>query len=307
MAILNEEQEMLRDMAREWAANESPVAAFRKVRSREARRGLFARRLEHDGRDGLGRDRHPRRARRQRFRLDERRAGGRGTRQDAHRQPAGRHHARRERDRARRQRRAEGQVAAQAGERRSSSARWRSTKARATTASIRPRSRAASSAAPRRSSTRRDGATLFVVAAADGLYLVEKGDGVTLSGRKLTDQRSHAEVTFDGAAADKLAGRRRRPDRPGARPRAHPHRRRDARHGAAGVRRDARLPEAARAVQPGAGELPGAAAPHGGPVRRPGDDAQRGRRRARGARQRLRRAARRRGRQGRGQPRAAHR
>jgi alkylation response protein AidB-like acyl-CoA dehydrogenase len=50
------------------------------------------------------------------------------------------------------------------------------------------------------------GATLFVVAAADGLYLVEKGDGVSLSDRKLTDQRSHAGVTFNGAAADKLAG-----------------------------------------------------------------------------------------------------
>ncbi|TCJ37096.1 acyl-CoA dehydrogenase family protein [Frankia sp. BMG5.11] len=52
------------------------------------------------------------------------------------------------------------------------------------------------------------GATLFVVAAADGLYLVEKGDGVSLSDRKLTDQRSHAEVTFNGAAADKLANGR---------------------------------------------------------------------------------------------------
>ncbi len=51
-----------------------------------------------------------------------------------------------------------------------------------------------------------DGADLFVVAAADGLYLVEKADGVSLSARKLTDQRSHAEVTFDGAAADKLEG-----------------------------------------------------------------------------------------------------
>lgn len=49
------------------------------------------------------------------------------------------------------------------------------------------------------------GASLFVVSAADGLYLVEKGDGVTLSDRKLTDQRSHANVTFDSAAADKLA------------------------------------------------------------------------------------------------------
>jgi alkylation response protein AidB-like acyl-CoA dehydrogenase len=49
------------------------------------------------------------------------------------------------------------------------------------------------------------GASLFVVSTADGLYLVEKGDGVTLSDRKLADQRSHANITFDGAAADKLA------------------------------------------------------------------------------------------------------
>ena len=50
------------------------------------------------------------------------------------------------------------------------------------------------------------GADLFVVAAKDGLYLVEKGDGVTLTTRKLTDQRSHADIAFDGAAADKLEG-----------------------------------------------------------------------------------------------------
>ena len=50
------------------------------------------------------------------------------------------------------------------------------------------------------------GADLFVVAAQDGLHLVEKGEGVSLSDRKLTDQRSHAEITFDGAAADRLGG-----------------------------------------------------------------------------------------------------
>ena len=33
MAVLNEEQEMLRDMAREWVTNESPVAKFRAVRA----------------------------------------------------------------------------------------------------------------------------------------------------------------------------------------------------------------------------------------------------------------------------------
>ncbi|MEO5492797.1 MAG: acyl-CoA dehydrogenase family protein [Sphingomonas sp.] len=52
-----------------------------------------------------------------------------------------------------------------------------------------------------------DSAGLFVVAAADGLYLIA-GDaaGVSRSRRHLTDFRSHAEVTFDGADADKLAG-----------------------------------------------------------------------------------------------------
>ena len=49
------------------------------------------------------------------------------------------------------------------------------------------------------------GAKLFVVAAKDGLYLVPTGDGVTLHGRSLADQRSHADIEFSGAVADKLA------------------------------------------------------------------------------------------------------
>lgn len=48
-------------------------------------------------------------------------------------------------------------------------------------------------------------ADLFVVAAADGLHLVEKGDGVSVSARSLVDQRSHGAVRFDGAAAERLA------------------------------------------------------------------------------------------------------
>lgn len=47
-------------------------------------------------------------------------------------------------------------------------------------------------------------AGLFVVAAADGLYLVESGNGVTLSTRSLIDRRSHAEIAFAGAPAEKL-------------------------------------------------------------------------------------------------------
>lgn len=51
-----------------------------------------------------------------------------------------------------------------------------------------------------------DGAELFVVAAADGLYLVPAGAGVTRSPRRLTDARSHARVRFDDVAAEALAG-----------------------------------------------------------------------------------------------------
>ncbi|MDV3456553.1 acyl-CoA dehydrogenase family protein [Sphingomonas sp. HF-S4] len=53
-----------------------------------------------------------------------------------------------------------------------------------------------------------DSARLFVVAAADGLYLVSGDEGVTRSARKLVDARSHAEVRFEGARAEKLEGGR---------------------------------------------------------------------------------------------------
>lgn len=47
-------------------------------------------------------------------------------------------------------------------------------------------------------------ADLFIVAASDGVYLVDKGDDIAQADRHLTDQRSHAQVIFDGAKADKL-------------------------------------------------------------------------------------------------------
>ncbi|HWK34936.1 acyl-CoA dehydrogenase family protein, partial [Sphingomonas sp.] len=51
-----------------------------------------------------------------------------------------------------------------------------------------------------------DTAGLFVVAASDGVYLVEDGAGVTRTRRHLADFRSHADVAFDGAAAERLDG-----------------------------------------------------------------------------------------------------
>jgi len=51
-----------------------------------------------------------------------------------------------------------------------------------------------------------DSAALFVVAASDGLYLVAGDEGVTRSIRHMADARSHAEVTFAGAPATRLGG-----------------------------------------------------------------------------------------------------
>ncbi len=52
-----------------------------------------------------------------------------------------------------------------------------------------------------------DSANLFIVAATDGLYLVDGADGgVARSRRQMVDFRSHAEIRFADAAADRLAG-----------------------------------------------------------------------------------------------------
>lgn len=49
-------------------------------------------------------------------------------------------------------------------------------------------------------------ADLFLVSAQDGLYLVEKGAGVSLAPRKLVDSRSYADLRFDDAVATRLGG-----------------------------------------------------------------------------------------------------
>jgi alkylation response protein AidB-like acyl-CoA dehydrogenase len=51
-----------------------------------------------------------------------------------------------------------------------------------------------------------DSAHLFVVAATDGLYLVDgSAGGITRTRRHMVDFRSHADVAFDGVPAKKLA------------------------------------------------------------------------------------------------------
>ncbi|TPG12445.1 acyl-CoA dehydrogenase family protein [Sphingomonas oligophenolica] len=51
-----------------------------------------------------------------------------------------------------------------------------------------------------------DSADLFVVAAADGLYLVAGDEGVTRHSRTMADARSHAQIVFDHAPATRLGG-----------------------------------------------------------------------------------------------------
>ena len=51
-----------------------------------------------------------------------------------------------------------------------------------------------------------DTAGVFVVAATDGIYLVADGEGVTRTPRVMADSRSHADVTFANAAATRLGG-----------------------------------------------------------------------------------------------------
>ena len=51
-----------------------------------------------------------------------------------------------------------------------------------------------------------DVAAAFVVSAVDGLYLVANGEGVAVTARHMADGRSHAQVVFDGAPAIRLGG-----------------------------------------------------------------------------------------------------
>jgi alkylation response protein AidB-like acyl-CoA dehydrogenase len=206
MAVLNEEQEMLRDMAREWSTNESPVAEFRKVRASGAPEAFNADAYkamaemgwagviipeEHGGSDfgwmSVG--------------LIVEELGKTLTASPL----------------------IASTLAASAillGGSEEQKSEWlpkiASGEVIATLAIDEgphhvPANIATSVSGGRLSGTKAfvheaHAAGLFLVAAIDGLYLVKNGDDVSLSSRKLTDQRSHAEVIFAGAVASKLEG-----------------------------------------------------------------------------------------------------
>ncbi|NIJ20115.1 alkylation response protein AidB-like acyl-CoA dehydrogenase [Sphingomonas naasensis] len=206
MAVLSEEQTMLRDMAREWADNESPVSAFRKMRDAAPAAFYDAGAWQAQAEMGWAG-----------ILIPEAQGG------------AGMGYV------------SLGLVLEQLG--RTLTATPLAATAAATSALLLGGSEAQQAAwlpriaagevvatlaidegprfAPERIATRvengrlsgtkafvaeGDSAQLFVVAATDGLYLVSGDAGVTRSPRRLTDARSHAEIVFDGAPAAKLEG-----------------------------------------------------------------------------------------------------
>lgn len=205
MAVLNDEQVMLRDMAREWADNESPISAFRKLRDAAPATGFDAEAWSTVGQMGWAG-----------VVIPEEFGGsafgylslglvveqlGRNLAVSPLSSTA---------------------VAASAivmGASDAAKQEWlpklASGEAVATLAideaPVHGGAIKASVSGGKLSGTKRfvaegDGADVFIVAAADGLYLVAKGDGVTVSSRKMVDSRSHADIEFRDAPAEKLGG-----------------------------------------------------------------------------------------------------
>ena len=188
MALLNDEQVMLRDMAREWADNESPTTAFRKLRDTAPAKGFDAEAWTTIGQMGWSGIVIPEEFGGTAFgylslglvveQLGRNLGGSDKAKQEwLSKLAAGEAVATLAID--------EGPV-----------------HGGAITASV---------AGGKLSGTKKfvaegDGADVFVVAAADGLYLVPAGEGVSVVSRKMVDSRSHADVTFADAPAEKLGG-----------------------------------------------------------------------------------------------------
>ncbi|MCC2979088.1 acyl-CoA dehydrogenase family protein [Sphingomonas sp. IC4-52] len=205
MAVLNDEQVMLRDMAREWADNESPVSAFRKLRDAAPAKGFDAEAWTTIGQMGWAGVVIPEEFGGSAFGYLSLGLVVEQLGRNLAVSPL-----------------ASTAVAASAIVMGSSDAaknEWlaklASGEAVATLAideaPVHGGQISASVSAGKLTGMKRfvaegDGADVFVVAAEDGLYLVAKGEGVSVSTRKMVDNRSHADVTFNGAPAEKLGG-----------------------------------------------------------------------------------------------------
>ncbi len=205
MAVLTEEQTMLRDMAREWADNESPVSAFRKLRNAAPAEGYDSAAWNEIGQMGWGG-----------IVIPEEHGGsalgylslgmvveqlGRNLAASplASTGPAATAIALGDSDAARSDwlpRIASGEVVATLA---------------VDEGPIHGGPIATAVTGDRLTGTKMfvaegDSAQVFVVAATDGLYLVAGDEGVMRSSRRMADARSHAEVRFDAAPAIRLGG-----------------------------------------------------------------------------------------------------
>ncbi|MCP3733405.1 acyl-CoA/acyl-ACP dehydrogenase [Sphingomonas sp. RP10(2022)] len=205
MAVLTEEQTMLRDMAREWADNESPVAAFRRLRDAAPAAGYDAAAWGEIGQMGWGGIVVPEAH------------GGSGMGylslgmvveqlgRNLAATPLG----------------AIGPAASAVvlGESEEAKADWLPRIAAGDVVAtlavdegpIHGGAIATTVTDGRLTGTKAfvaesDSAAAFVVAAEDGLYLVTGDEGVTRSPRRMADARSHAEVRFEHSPAIRLGG-----------------------------------------------------------------------------------------------------
>jgi alkylation response protein AidB-like acyl-CoA dehydrogenase len=206
MAVLNEEQTMLRDMAREWADNESPVTAFRKMRNAAPAEGFNPEAWSEIGQMGWGGIVVPEEFGGSDFGylslglVVEQLGRNLAASPLASVGPAASAIVMGSSDKAKSDwlgRIAAGEAVAtlaiDEGPHHDLSA-------------IATKVEGGKISGTKEFVAEGDSADVFVVAAADGLYLVAGGEGVTVNSRKMADARSHAQVVFDGAAAEKLGG-----------------------------------------------------------------------------------------------------
>ncbi len=206
MAVLNDEQTMLRDMAREWADNESPVAAFRKLRAAAPVQGYDVAAWDAIGQMGWAGIVVPEEHGGSAFGylslglVVEQLGRNLAASPLASTGPAATAIALGASDEAKAAwlpRIAAGEVVA------TLAIDEGPVHAPATVATTVEDGRLTGTKA---FVAEGDGAGVFVVSATDGLYLVAGDEGVVRSPRHMADSRSHAEVRFERAPATKLGG-----------------------------------------------------------------------------------------------------